>query len=138
GIFRPHALNLVGNGVVLDPEALLGEVDEFLGKGFPVSPQNLRISYKAHVVMPYHKEEDGYRENAAEGNSIGTTRRGIGPTYADKMHRSSAIRVADLLNEQRLEQKIGQIVTDRNKVFKVLYDAPPMQWKPIFETYRDF
>lgn len=138
GIFRPHALNLIGNGVVLDPEALIREIDEFLGKGFPISPENLRISYKAHVVMPYHKEEDALRESANEGNSIGTTRRGIGPTYADKMHRTSAIRMSDLLNEKRLEEKIGHVVTERNKVFKVLYDAPPIQWKQVFETYRDY
>src|SRR4051795_8692094 len=67
GVFRPHVMNLIGNGVVLDPEALFKEVDEFIGKGFPVSPQNVRISYKAHVVMPWHKAEDAARENAAEG-----------------------------------------------------------------------
>ncbi len=137
GIFRPGVMNLIANGVVLDPEALFHEIDAFLGKGFPISPDNLRISYKAHVVMPYHKQEDALREQAAEGDSIGTTRRGIGPTYADKMHRTSAIRVADLLSESKLQQKLGQIISERNKVFKVLYDAPPIDWKPVFETYRD-
>src|SRR5690606_19502457 len=107
-------------------------------KGIAISPANLLISYKAHVVMPYHKQEDALREQAAEGGSICTTRRGIGPTYADKMHRNTAIRVADLLNEQRLEDKIGRIITDRNKVFQVLYDAPPIHWKEVFETYRDY
>jgi adenylosuccinate synthase len=96
GIFRPHTMNLVGNGVVLDPEALFREIDEFIAKGFAISPANLRISYKTHVVMPYHKAEDGARESSAEGSAIGTTRRGIGPTYADKMQRVTAIRVADL------------------------------------------
>ena len=138
GIFRKHALNLIGNGVVLDPEALFKEIDEFLAKGIAISPANLRISYKAHVVMPYHKQEDALREQAAEGEGIGTTRRGIGPTYADKMHRNTAIRVADLVNEEKLEGLIGRIITDRNKVFKVLYDAPPIAWKEVFETYRDF
>jgi adenylosuccinate synthase len=138
GIFRPGVMNLIANGVVLDPEALFKEVDEFLAKGVAITPENLRVSYKTHVVMPYHKQEDALRESAAEGNSIGTTRRGIGPTYADKMHRTSAIRVADLLNESRLQEKVGQIITDRNKVFKVLYDAPPIAWKEVFETYRDF
>ena len=138
GIFRPGVMNLIGNGVVLDPEALFREVDEFIGKGFAISPQNLRISYKTHVVMPYHKAEDGAREASAEGNSIGTTRRGIGPAYADKMQRTTAIRVADLLIEDQLQHRIGQIVTERNKVFKVLYDLPPLDWKVVFETYRDF
>ena len=138
GIFRPHTMNLVGNGVVLDPEALFREIDEFVGKGFAISPQNLRISYKTHVVMPWHKLEDGARESSAEGTSIGTTRRGIGPAYADKMQRSTAVRVADLLHEQPLRERIARIVTERNKVFKALYDAPPMDWKSVYETYRDF
>lgn len=138
GIFRPHAMNLVANGVVLDPEALFREIDEFVGKGFSVSPRNLRISYKAHVVMPWHKLEDGARESSAQGASIGTTRRGIGPAYADKMQRSTAVRVADLLQEPSLQERIARIVAERNKVFKALYDLPPMDWKAVFETYRDF
>jgi len=138
GIFRPHVMNLIGNGVVLDPEALFNEIDEFMGKGIAISPQNLRISYKTHVVMPYHKAEDAARESSAEGGAIGTTRRGIGPTYADKMYRTTAIRVADLLHEQRLRERIAHVITDRNKVFKVLYDLPPLQWPVVFEQYRDY
>ncbi|MGA2230263.1 MAG: adenylosuccinate synthase [Tepidisphaeraceae bacterium] len=138
GIFRPHVLNIIGNGVVIDPEAMFNEIDDFLSKGFAISPANLRISYKAHVVMPYHKIEDGARESSAEGSAIGTTRRGIGPAYADKMHRSTAVRVADLLHEHKLRDRIGQNLDARNKVFKVLYDIPPMDWRPIFEAYRDF
>jgi len=138
GILRPNILNLIGNGVVLDPDALFKEIDQFIGQGFAISPANLRISYKTHVVMPWHKAEDAAREIASEGSSIGTTRRGIGPCYADKMHRTTAIRIADLLHEETLQRKIGQICADRNKVFKVLYDLPPLDWKEIYETYRDF
>jgi adenylosuccinate synthase len=138
GIFRENVLNLIGNGVVLDPAALFKEIDEFIGKGFPISPVNLKISYKTHLVMPYHVAEDAARESSAEGTAIGTTRRGIGPTYADKMQRSTALRVADLLHEDKLKQKVGQVVTERNKVLKVLYDAPPLEWKQVFEEYRDF
>jgi adenylosuccinate synthase len=137
GIFRPHTLNIIGNGVVLDPIALFQEIDEMLAKGFAISPQNLRISYKTHVVMPWHKAEDVARESSSEGNSIGTTRRGIGPTYADKMHRSTAIRVADLVHEAKLKEKIGRTCTERNKLLKCLYDAPPLDWREIFESYRD-
>jgi adenylosuccinate synthase len=141
GIFRPHILNIIGNGVVLDPEALFNEIDEFTAKGLPVTPANLRISYKTHVVMPYHKAEDGAREamaNKAGKGGIGTTQRGIGPAYADKTQRTTAVRVADLLHEEKLKQRIARIVEERNKVFKVLYDLPPLDWKQIFETYRDF
>ncbi|MGN6724918.1 MAG: adenylosuccinate synthase [Tepidisphaeraceae bacterium] len=137
GIFRKHVMNLIGNGVVLDPVALFKEVDEFTGKNISITPENLRISYKAHVVMPWHMTEDGARETNAAGDSIGTTRRGIGPTYADKAYRTTAIRVADLVNEERLKQKITQIVADRNKVFKVLYDLPPMDADAIFKQYRE-
>lgn len=137
GIFRPHVMNIIGNGVVLDPEAMFREVDEFVAKGFAISPANLRVSYKTHVVMPWHKSEDAARESAGEGSSIGTTRRGIGPTYADKMQRSTAVRVADLLHEEKLKRHIGQILEERNKVFKALYDLPPLNWREIFETYRD-
>ena len=138
GIFRPHVLNIIGNGVVLDPEALFREIDEFISRGFAISPANLRISYKTHVVMPYHKLEDGARESAAEGSSIGTTRRGIGPAYADKMHRTTALRVADLLHEEKLKQRISQVVTERNRLFKALYDLPPLDPRAVFESCRDF
>jgi adenylosuccinate synthase len=138
GIFRPHVMNLIANGVVLEPEALFKEIDEYVGKGIAISPAKLRISYKTHVVMPYHKLEDAAREAASEGNSIGTTRRGIGPAYADKMHRTTAIRVADLVREDRLKEKIGRIVTERNKMFSALYGLPPMNWQEVFETHRAF
>ena len=138
GIFRPGVLNLIGNGVVIDPATLFREIDEFVGRGIAISPQNLRISYKAHLVMPYHMQEDAARESKADGGGIGTTRRGIGPTYADKMQRATAVRVADLMHEEKLRQRIERVVTERNKVLTVLYDAPPLNWKDVFETYRDF
>lgn len=137
GVFRPGVMNLVGNGVVLDPATLLKEIDDLVARGVPVGRDNLRISYKAHVVMPWHFAEDAARESAAEAGAIGTTRRGIGPTYADKMHRSTAIRVGDLANEERLKQKVAAIAADRNRMLKAMYDAPPIDWKEVFETYRD-
>src|SRR4030095_194142 len=110
GIFRPDVLNIIGNGVVLDPEVLFKEIDEFLGRGIAISPVNLKISYKTHLVMPYHKQEDAARESAAGASGIGTTKRGIGPAYAEKMHRSTALRVADLVHEEKLKAKISQVV----------------------------
>ncbi|MGH7178611.1 MAG: adenylosuccinate synthase [Tepidisphaeraceae bacterium] len=137
GIFRPGVMNLIGNGVVIDPLALFREVDEFIPRGMAISPQNLRISYKAHLVMPYHMAEDAAREQASESGGIGTTRRGIGPAYADKMHRTTAIRVADLLQEARLKSQIERVVSERNALLKALYDAPPIEWVETFEQYRD-
>ena len=138
GIFRPDVLNIIANGVVLDPEVLLKEIDEFLGRGIAISPVNLKVSYKAHVVMPWHKAEDEFREAAAGDKGIGTTKRGIGPTYADKMHRTTAIRVADLMHAANLREKVERVVSDRNKVLKVLYDAPPVDWREVFEQYQAF
>jgi len=136
GIFRPHVMNLIGNGVVLDPVALFKEIDEFTGKGFSITPKNLCVSYKTHVVMPYHMAEDGARETIAGDGSIGTTRRGIGPAYADKATRTSAIRVADLINEKKLKAKLDQIVPARSKVFEMLYQLPALDADALFETYR--
>ena len=138
GVFRPGVLNLIGNGVVIDPAVLFNEIDEFISRGIPISPANLKVSYKAHLVMPYHMHEDAAREIKADGGSIGTTRRGIGPTYADKMQRATALRVADLMHEEKLKARVERVVCERNKVLKVLYDAPPLEWKQIFETYRDY
>jgi adenylosuccinate synthase len=138
GVFRPGVMNVIGNGVVLDPEVLFNEIDTLLARGIAISPVNLKVSYKTHLVMPYHKLEDGARESSAEGGGIGTTRRGIGPAYADKMHRSTAVRVADLVHEEKLKQKIAQVVTERNKLLQCLYDVPPIDWREVFEQYRDF
>ena len=138
GIFRPNVLNCVGNGVVLDPAVLLSEIDEFVKAGIAISPANLKISYKAHLVMPWHMQEDAARESSSEGGGIGTTRRGIGPTYADKMQRATAVRVADLLNEEKLKQKVATICIEKNKILSALYDSPPIEWKAVFEQYRDF
>jgi adenylosuccinate synthase len=137
GVFRPGVMNIIGNGVVLDPEALIKEIDAITARGVPISPANLRISYKTHLVMPYHKLEDGAREASAEGGGLGTTRRGIGPAYAEKMHRTTALRVADMVHEENLKRKICSTVEERNKLLGALYDLPPLNWKEVFETLRD-
>src|SRR5688572_28013898 len=78
GIFRPGVLNVIGNGVVLDPEVLFKEIDELTARGVMITPETLKISYKTHLVMPYHMLEDAAREAAAGGANLGTTKRGIG------------------------------------------------------------
>ena len=136
GIFRPGVMNVVGNGVVLDPAAMLAEIDAMAARGVPVTPANLRVSYKAHVVMPWHQAEDAAREAAAGDAGIGTTRRGIGPCYADKMHRTTAVRVADLVGDEALLRAlIGRIAADRNTAFEALYDAPPLDAAAIAEQF---
>lgn len=138
GVFRPGVMNIIGNGVVLDPEALFAEMDEFAARGISITPDNLRISYKTHVVMPWHKAEDEAREKADGERGIGTTKRGIGPAYADKMHRTPAIRVADMVHSEHLSEKISRVLTDRNKVFAALYGAEPIDPEPIAKQYIEF
>ena len=148
GVFRPGVMNYLGNGVVIDPSVLLREIDTISGQGVEVSPNNLRVSYKAHVVMPYHQAADAAREQAAEGNgggAIGTTRRGIGPTYSDKATRSTAIRVADLAavvelpdGEARLKDRLGRIVAEKNAMLSALYDLPPIDGVGLYDQCLDW
>ena len=115
GILSAGKINIVGNGVVVDPEKLLDEVDGLRRRGVDVG-SNLRISDRAHVVMPYHKEQDAALEELLEKKSgkvgagqIGTTRRGIGPAYSDKVRRSTALRMGDLLDRALLLRKLETI-----------------------------
>ncbi|MFP4145915.1 MAG: adenylosuccinate synthase [Phycisphaeraceae bacterium] len=118
GILSPDKLNLLGNGVVIDLEQLVKEVKGLKDRGIDVE-KNLRVSDRAHLVLPYHKQQDALLEQAlaqaaGEQSAIGTTGRGIGPCYADKALRSTAIRVGDLLDEPRLREKLARIVTIKN------------------------
>ena len=108
GILFPGCTCVIGNGVVVDPEKLLEEIEGLRDREIEVD-DNLKISSRAHVVMPYHKAMDGALEEFLAGSrrdAIGTTRRGIGPAYADKVTRSTAIRMGDLLHENRLRDKL--------------------------------
>jgi adenylosuccinate synthase len=117
GILYPDKTCVIGNGVVVDPEKLIEEMDRLRSRGVAVGGRNLLISDRAHVVMPYHKEQDAALEeflaDVAEGErgslAIGTTRRGIGPAYADKISRSTAIRVGDLLDDAYLRDRLRVI-----------------------------
>jgi adenylosuccinate synthase len=135
GILRPECTSVIANGVVIDPLKLLEEIDTLIGQGVRIE-ENLRVSLNAHVVLPYHKLQDQYSESAAGGGKIGTTGRGIGPCYADKANRSTAIRLIDLLDDNRLKDKLQRTVQTKNAIFRALYDAPPIEWQPIFEQYR--
>jgi adenylosuccinate synthase len=138
GVLRPGVLNLIANGVVLDPEMLFKEIDGLTARGVAISPANLKVSYKTHVVMPYHKAEDAARESAAGDRNIGTTKRGIGPCYADKVHRTTAVRVADLLHEEHLHARITRIVRERNTMLQSLYaGTTPLDADAVFQQYRD-
>jgi len=146
GILYPEKVCVIGNGVVLDPEKLLDEISKLRARGVTVG-DNLRISSRAHVVMPYHKEQDAaleeYLEGFArneEGNlSIGTTRRGIGPAYSDKIQRSTSIRMADLLDPDYLRRRLRVICRLRSAELEALgVRTKPLDPDALAEQYAAF
>ena len=119
GIVRKDKISIIGNGVVVDPWALLEEIEEIKLKGVQVSPENLIISESANLILPFHKEMDEIREDAAGKAKIGTTRRGIGPAYEDKVGRRS-IRVMDLISEENLDHRLETVLMHHNAIRKGL------------------
>jgi len=122
GIVRKNKISVIGNGVVVDPWALLEEIEEIKSKGVVVDENNLILSESATLIMPYHKEMDEIREDEAGDSKIGTTRRGIGPAYEDKVGRRS-IRVMDLASEENLENRLISALSHHNAIRKGL-DKP--------------
>ena len=139
GILHPEVCNIVGNGVAFDPGCAWEEITALRQRGVSVSEQNLRISAAAQVVMPYHKLEDTLREQSlSAGRKIGTTARGIGPCYADKAHRSTAIRAGELTAGDALTEKIHRIVEHKNAVFGALYGAEALDADAIAAEYSQY
>jgi adenylosuccinate synthase len=143
GILHPDKVCVIANGVVVDPAKLVEEIENLRARGVEVG-DNLRVSDRAHVVMPYHKEHDAALENtlahgiAGSGMdmSIGTTKRGIGPAYADKVHRSTAVRMGELLDVDRLWPKLRVICAIRQKELEALgVNAPPLNPETLATQY---
>tara|TARA_B100001057_G_scaffold488236_1_gene572269 strand:- start:572 stop:1864 length:1293 start_codon:yes stop_codon:yes gene_type:complete len=119
GIVRKNKISVIGNGVVVDPWALLDEIKEIKEKGVNVDENNFIISEAANLILPFHKEMDEIREDSAGKAKIGTTRRGIGPAYEDKVGRRS-IRVMDLVSESNLDHRLETVLTHHNAIRKGL------------------
>jgi adenylosuccinate synthase len=113
GVVRPGKLSVIGNGVVLDPCALVEEIERLEGQGVAVTPENLRIAENVTLILPLHQELDALRESSNSGTQIGTTRRGIGPAYEDKVGRR-AIRLMDLADLPMLGGKIERLLAHHN------------------------
>jgi adenylosuccinate synthase len=113
GVVRPGKLSVIGNGVVLDPHALAGEVERLAEQGVAITRDNLRVAENATLILSLHRELDALRENAAAGTKIGTTKRGIGPAYEDKAGRR-AIRLMDLADLSTLPEKIDRLLVHHN------------------------
>ena len=119
GIVRKNKISIIGNGVVVDPWALLDEIKEIRQKGIKVDEDNFIISESANLILPFHKEMDEIREDSAGKAKIGTTRRGIGPAYEDKVGRRS-IRVMDLVSESNLDHRLETVLIHHNAIRKGL------------------
>jgi adenylosuccinate synthase len=137
GSIRPDALCVITNAVVVDPETLISEIDGLAQKNITLDSR-LLISENAHLVLDYHKREDQLREESLGKNKLGTTIRGIGPCYADKVGRSYAIRMADLRDLKALQVKLQTIVERKNKIFSALYNAEPISARSIFEKCKSY
>jgi adenylosuccinate synthase len=135
GSIRPNIVCVITNAVVVDPDTLLKEIETLAQKNITLT-KRLLISENAHVVLDYHKKEDQLREESLGKNKIGTTIRGIGPCYADKVGRSYAVRMADLRDLKELKAKLQTIVNYKNKVFASLYNAAPISTDEIFEKCK--
>ena len=128
GIVRKNKISIIGNGVVVDPWALLDEIKEIKSKGVEVNPNNLIVAETASLILPFHQEMDAIREDSAGKAKIGTTRRGIGPAYEDKVGRRS-IRVMDLISEKNLDNRLEAVLEHHNAIRKGL-------GKKIFENNK--
>ncbi len=132
GILHEGKVCLIGNGVVLDPVVFIQELDTLIGQGVDVSPSRLKVSAKAHLIMPYHKVLDQAREKKLEGNKIGTTGRGIGPCYEDKAARVG-VRASDLADPDLLRSKIEASLREKNVLFSALYGLEPLSVDAVFD-----
>jgi adenylosuccinate synthase len=133
GVLRPECKGVIGNGVVLDPMAFLNEVKKLRDAGLPVDKQ-LFVSNRAQVILPYHRMIELAAENAPGRTKIGTTSRGIGPAYEDKMHRSG-LRVVDLLNPALLRTHIENACHEKNTIAHALFGTEPLDPKTMYEEY---
>jgi len=134
GILYPHITPLIGNGVVVEPQALISELDDLARRG--VDTSRLVVSGNAHLIMPYHLELDRVTERYLGKNSLGTTKRGIGPAYADKAARVG-LRVQDILDAKIFRQKLDVVLKEKNAVLAKVYNRLPLSSKDIAERYLD-
>ena len=135
GIFYKEKACVIGNGMVVDPKALIKELAYLHGEG--VSTDNLRISNRAHVILPYHLKLDEVEEERKGANKIGTTKKGIGPAYMDKAARVG-IRIADLLDREVFEEKLARNLEEKNRLFEKIYETEGFTAEEILDEYYEY
>ncbi|MBN1418107.1 MAG: adenylosuccinate synthase [Planctomycetes bacterium] len=136
GILHPGKICAIGNGVVLDPRGILQELDDLEARGIRAEGR-LWLSDRAHVVLPHHKALDRAAEASAGGGKIGTTLRGIGPCYADKVARSG-IRLADLTDRDRFARRLAQVLEEKNRILRSIYGAREVPFDDVVEEYSAY
>ncbi|MCS6132845.1 adenylosuccinate synthase [Clostridium botulinum] len=137
GILYDDKLNVIGNGVVVDPKALFEEINYLEGVGVKVTPEKLIISDRAQLIMPYHKTLDVLKEKARGKNDIGTTGKGIGPCYTDKFERCG-IRVCDLMHEDVFKEKLKENIRMKNDYITKVLGGEPLSFSEILNEYLEF
>ncbi|ACD21751.1 MULTISPECIES: adenylosuccinate synthase [Clostridium] len=137
GILYDDKLNVIGNGVVVDPKALFEEINYLEGVGVNVTPEKLIISDRAQLIMPYHKTLDVLKEKARGKNDIGTTGKGIGPCYTDKFERCG-IRVCDLMHEDVFKEKLEENIRMKNEYITKVLGGEPLSFSEILNEYLEF
>jgi len=135
GVFYTDKICVIGNGMVVNPKALIEEINYIHENGF--STNNLRISDRAHVILPYHMVLDALEEDRKGPNKIGTTRKGIGPAYMDKAARNG-IRIADLMDAAEFELKLRHMVQEKNQLIQQVYGSEPLNADDIFKEYLEY
>lgn len=135
GILYPNTECIIGSGTVIDPQVLIEEIEQL--KALGVTVDNLHISQTAHITMPYHRKIDQASEESRGEYKIGTTGRGIGPTYADKSERTG-IRVLDLMNSEHLRKQLGWTINYKNVILEKLYNLPPLDPEKVIEEYLKY
>lgn len=135
GMLYPNKICVIGPGVVIDPKILIEEIEDLKQRGIDVN--SLKVSIASHVTMPYHLAIDQAEDRGRGTKKIGTTGRGIGPTYADKADRSG-VRISDLINPAELEEKINWLIPRKNVILERLYSLPPENPKKVFEEYKTY
>ncbi len=135
GILYPHIIPVIGNGVIVNPSVLLEEMEKIESMGLDVG--RLRISYNAHVILPFHEVLDGLIEESRGSSSLGTTRRGIGPTYADKAARTG-LRMQDMMDPSVFREKVYRAVEEKNRIITCVYGANSLDAERIADEYAGY
>ena len=135
GILHPHLTCLIGAGVVVNPARLVAEMDALAERGLDVGPQRLKLSAAAHLILPGHQALDGAGEAARGGAALGTTRRGIGPAYADKAARTG-LRAGDMANPEAFAEAVRQATKAHNDLLTGVYDQPPLDAEAVAAEFH--